>query len=43
MDEQEKVDTVTPCMHVYKTKNKYDGYLDTLKFIIVVILDLQNK
>ena len=39
----EKVDPVTPCMNVYKTKIQSYGSLDKLKFIIVVRGYLHNK
>ena len=38
----EKDKPVTPCMHVYKSI-QYDGILDKLKLMIVVIGDLQNN
>ena len=43
MEDPEKVESVTPCMYVYKAKIQSDGILDKLKLTIVVIWDLQNK
>ena len=43
MDDTEKVDPVTPCMYVYKTKIKFDGSLDKLILRTVVRGYLQNK
>ena len=34
---------MTPCMDVYKSRIQSDGSLDKLKFIIVIIGDLQNN
>ena len=34
---------VTPCMDIYKANIQSDGSIDKLKWIIVVIGDLQNK
>ena len=43
VDEQEKVEPVTPCMGVYKEKIQSDGSLDKLKLRIVVRGCLQNN
>ena len=40
---REKDETVTICMDVYKAKIQYDGSIDNLKLIIVVIRLLKNK
>ena len=42
MDDPEKVDTMTPCMDIYKTNIQYDGILDTLKLRIVVRRDFHD-
>ena len=39
----EKGKPMTPCMNVYKAKNKSDRSIDKLKLRIAVIGDLQNK
>ena len=43
MDDQEKGDTVTPCMEVYKKNIQSDGNIDKLKMRIVSRGYLQNK
>ena len=43
VQEPEKGEPFTPCMDVYKAKNKSDGSLDKLKLRIVVRVYLQNK
>ena len=40
MDDPEKVDPVTPCMYVYKSKIQSDGSLDKFKLTILVRGDL---
>ena len=42
VQDPEKVDPVTTCMDVYKSKIQSDGSLDKIKLIIVVRGDLQN-
>ena len=43
MDDSEKGQPVKPCMDIYKVNIQYYGSLETLKLIIVVRGDLQNK
>ena len=43
MDDTEKGGPVTPCMAVYKESIQYDGSIDKLKLMILVIGDLQYK
>ena len=43
MDDPEKGQPVKPCMDIYKVNIQYYGSLETLKLIIVVRGDLQNK
>ena len=43
MEDQSKVEPVTPCMDVYKKKIHSDGSIDKLKLRIVVIEYLNNK
>ena len=43
VDDTEKEEPVTPFMDFYKSKIQYDGSLDKLKLIILVIGDLQNR
>ena len=43
MEDQSKVEPVTPCMDVYKKKIHSDGSIDKLKLRIVVRSNLQNK
>ena len=43
VQEQDKGETVTPCMDVYKAKIQTDGSLDKLKLRIMVRRYMQNK
>ena len=43
MDDPEKGYKMTPYMDIYKAKIQSDGSPDTIKFIIVVRVDLHNK
>ena len=43
MDDPEKGDPVTSCMHVYKAKIQSDGSLGKLKLVVVVRGEFQNK
>ena len=43
MDDPDKVNTVTPCVDVKKSKTQSYDSIDKLKFRIVIRVDLKNK